>query len=125
MRTVLPLALRVLLVLLLLLPVMTARRAEAHPPYGIAADREGGVWFLDAPSRRLLRMDVGGKTRVVIDFTALGGLTEIPLDTAEAISRWKRKFLPLEGIRVVSPEVRALVERGCEAVSWRGLAPPR
>ena len=41
------------------------------------------------------------------------------------IATWKRKFLTLDGVKAVSAEVRALVEQGCEAVSWRGLAKPK
>lgn len=55
-------------------------------------------------------------------YLSLGGLQSIPLETANVVSRWKRKFLTLEGVKQVSPEVRKLVERGCEAVSWRGLS---
>ena len=53
---------------------------------------------------------------------SLGGLTEISLETAKVIAGWEQKFLVLDGVKTVSPEVRALVEKGCEAVSWRGLA---
>ena len=54
-------------------------------------------------------------------YLSLGGLTSIPLETAQAISHWRRKFLTLEGVEHVTPQIRKLVEQGCEAVSWRGL----
>ncbi|MDJ0975654.1 MAG: hypothetical protein QNJ98_14420 [Planctomycetota bacterium] len=53
---------------------------------------------------------------------SLGGLTSISLETAKVIATWEQKFLVLDGVKTVSPEVRKLVEKGCEAVSWRGLA---
>lgn len=88
-----------------------ARALAGCTGWGLALD---GVHELSPESAR----ELGA---LDIPYLSLDGLEEVSPDTAREISRWRRKFLTLDGVTAIAPATRALIEAGCEAVSFRGI----
>lgn len=83
-----------------------------------------GGWGLSLGAlRRPSAAQAATLAKVRCAFLRLDGAIEVPLETARAMSRWKRKFLSLDGLRRIDDETRRLIEKGCESVSFDGLGP--
>ncbi len=94
---------------------------EIEPPVLVALAACRG-WGLDLSGLQRLSPEAARALGALDNpYLALDGLTEIDLDTARVIATWERKFLSLDGLRSITPEVRALIEGGTEAVSLRSL----
>ncbi len=61
---------------LVLLVALLASPANAHPPYRIAVDAKGNVFFLDFPSRLVVRVCTDGTWEPWADLTAHGVRTD-------------------------------------------------
>ena len=81
-------------------------------------------WGLSLGGLKSLSPDLARRLRGLrVPFLALDGLESLDPITARVMATWERKFLHLGGLASISPEARSLVEKGCKAAVFRGLAP--